>query len=174
MGMKAWRSGVDGETNGARGEKNLRPVGGGSILMGIGGEGGPEGGHRVEVEQRRERGGVPWAQRGAVRQHIVGAAAARPRRARAARCRATVEDDGDGATWLTGGLGRDGGPIVSGWVRRGEAVGAALTGGVGSTVRPIRFSNQIKLISNGFKSAPNFDRSKRCLPVLQKFQIKYG
>jgi hypothetical protein len=41
--------------------------------------------------------------------------------------------------------------------RRGEAVGAALIGGIGSTVRPIRFSNQIKLISNGFKFAPNFD-----------------
>jgi hypothetical protein len=32
-----------------------------------------------------------------------------------------------------------------------------LTGGVGSTVRPIRFSNRIKLILNGFKFAPNFD-----------------
>jgi hypothetical protein len=28
--------------------------------------------------------------------------------------------------------------------QRGEAVDAALTGGVGSTVRPIRFSNRIK------------------------------
>jgi hypothetical protein len=28
--------------------------------------------------------------------------------------------------------------------QRGEAVGAALTGGAGSTVRPIRFSNRIK------------------------------
>jgi hypothetical protein len=62
---------------------------------------------------------------------------------------------------------------VNSWVRCGEAVGAALIGGVGSTVRPIRFSNRIKLISNGFKFAPNFDRFKRCLPVLQKFQIKY-
>jgi hypothetical protein len=44
---------------------------------------------------------------------------------------------------------------------RGEAVGVALTGGVGSTVRPIRFSNRIKFISNGFKFAPNFDRSKK-------------
>jgi hypothetical protein len=57
--------------------------------------------------------------------------------------------------------------------QRGEAVGTALTGGVGSTVRPIRFSNRIKFISNGFKFAPNFDRSKRCFPMLQKFQIKY-
>jgi hypothetical protein len=30
------------------------------------------------------------------------------------------------------------------------------------------------LISNRFKFAPNFDRSKRFLPVLQNFQIKYG
>jgi hypothetical protein len=88
-----------------------------------------------------------------------------------------VEDGGVGAmrsTRLTSEPGRDGGPIVSGWVRRGEAVDAALTGGVGSTVRPIQFSNRIKLISNGFKFAPNFDRSKRCLPLLQNFQIKCG
>jgi hypothetical protein len=42
--------------------------------------------------------------------------------------------------------------------QRGEAVGAALTGVVGSRVRPIRFSNRIKFISNGFKFTPNFDR----------------
>jgi hypothetical protein len=53
--------------------------------------------------------------------------------------------------------------------QHGEAVSAALTGGIGSTVRLIRFSNRIKFISNGFKFAPNFDQSKRCLPVLQKF-----
>jgi hypothetical protein len=58
--------------------------------------------------------------------------------------------------------------------QRGEAVGVALTGGASSTVRPIRFSNRIKFISNGFKFAPNFDRSKSCLPVLQKWEIKYG
>jgi hypothetical protein len=92
-------------------------------------------------------------------------------------CRATVEDGGVGATrstWRTGGPGHDGGLVVSSWVQRGEAVGAALIGGVGSTVRPIRFSNRIKLISNGLKFTPNFDRSKRFLPVLQKFQKKYG
>jgi hypothetical protein len=37
-------------------------------------------------------------------------------------------------------------------------VSAALTRGAGSTVRPIRFSNRIKFISNGFKFAPNFDQ----------------
>jgi hypothetical protein len=158
-GARAWT----GETNGARGEKNLRPAGGGSILT----ESGGEGARRVDAawrqskrERGRERG--PWAWRGAMRRRVVGAA---------------VEDGGVGATrstWLTGGPGRDRGPIVSGWVRHGEAVEAALTGGVGSTVRPIWFSNRIKLISNGFKLAPNFDRSKRCLPVLQNFQIKYG
>jgi hypothetical protein len=42
--------------------------------------------------------------------------------------------------------------------QRSEAVGAALTGGAGSIVRPIRFSNRINFISNGFKFAPNFDR----------------
>jgi hypothetical protein len=96
----------------------------------------------VEAERKRERG--PWARRGAVRQCVIGA---------------TMEDGGVGATrstWLTGGPGRDGGPVVSGWVWRGEAVGAALTSGVGSTVRPIRFSNRINFISNGFKFAPKF------------------
>jgi hypothetical protein len=88
---------------------------------------------------------------------------------------ATVENDGVGATrvyvadrWAETlrGPGRQ---------RLGVARGsAALTRGVDSIVRPIRFSNRIKFISNGFKFAPNFDRSKRCLPVLQKFQIKYG
>jgi hypothetical protein len=55
-----------------------------------------------------------------------------------------------------------------------ERVGAALTSGAGSIVRPIRFSIRIKLISNKFKFVPKFDRSKSCLPLLQKFQIKYG
>jgi hypothetical protein len=115
----------------------------------------------AERKRARERGG-PWA---------------RQWPARAARCRATVEDNGVGVTRLTrltGWPGRDGGPIVSGWVRCGEAGDAALIVGVGSTMRPIRFSNRIKMISNGFKFAPNFDRSKRCLPMLQNFQIKYG
>jgi hypothetical protein len=150
---------------------------GGSVLRGVAGREARRDGRRVEAEWKRERG--PWARRGAARRRVLGAAVARPRRARVAHChcRATVEDGGVGATrstWLIGGPGRDGGPVISGLVRRGEAVGAALIGGVGSTVRPIRFSNRIKLISNGFKFAPNFDRSKRCLSLLQKFQIKYG
>jgi hypothetical protein len=45
-------------------------------------------------------------------------------------------------------------------------VGAALIGGAGNVVRSIRFSNQIKFISNGYKFAPKFDRSKRCLSML--------
>jgi hypothetical protein len=89
----------------------------------------------LEAEQKRERGpGRGVEQRGGVS---------------SARCRAIVEDGGVGATRstrLTRGSGCDGGPIVSGWVWRSEAVGAALTGGVGSTVRPIRFSNRIKRI----------------------------
>jgi hypothetical protein len=115
------------------------------------------GGRRVEVERKREREGERGgarARHGAARWCVVGTAAARTRRARAARCRMTVEDGGVGATrstWLTGGPGCDGGPVVSGWVWRGEAVGAALTGGVGSTVRPIRFSNRIKLNQIDFK-----------------------
>jgi hypothetical protein len=42
--------------------------------------------------------------------------------------------------------------------QRGEAVSAALTGGSSSTMRPIRFSNRIKFISNGFDFTPNFDQ----------------
>jgi hypothetical protein len=55
--------------------------------------------------------GAMW--RGAARQCGVGVATARPRRTRAAHCRATVEIGGVGttrSTWLTGGSGRYGGP----------------------------------------------------------------
>jgi hypothetical protein len=49
-----------GETNGTRGEKNLRPAGGSSVLMESGGEGGPGGwtprGGRAE-EREGERSG---------------------------------------------------------------------------------------------------------------------
>jgi hypothetical protein len=41
--------------------------------------------------------------------------------------------------------------------QRGEAFDAAVTGGAGGTVHPIRFSNRINFISNGFKFAPKFD-----------------
>jgi hypothetical protein len=41
-----------------------------------------------------------------------------------------------------------------------------------STVRPIWFSNRINFISNRFKFAPNIDRSKRCLLVLEKIGNK--
>jgi hypothetical protein len=58
--------------------------------------------------------------------------------------------------------------------QRGERGGAALTSGADSTVRPIRFSNRIKFISNGFEFAPNFDRYKRCLPLLEKLKVKFG
>jgi hypothetical protein len=56
--------------------------------------------------------------------------------------------------------------------QRGEPVGAALIGGVGSTVRPIWFSNRIKFISNGFKFTPNFDRSKKVPSVAPKISNK--
>jgi hypothetical protein len=32
----------------------------------------------------------------------------------------------------------------------------------------------LKTISNRFKFVPNFDRCKRCFPLLEKFHIKYG
>jgi hypothetical protein len=52
--------------------------------------------------------------------------------------------------------------------------GATLTRGLGSTVLGGMNSNGIQTISNRFKFAPSFDRSKRCLPLLKRFQIKYG
>jgi hypothetical protein len=52
-------------------------------------------------------------------------------------------------------------------------VSAALTSGASNTVRSIRFSNRINFISNRFKFALNFDRSKRYLHVLEKLEIKY-
>jgi hypothetical protein len=42
-------------------------------------------------------------------------------------------------------------------VSMSERVSAVLTSGAGSTLRPIRFSNRINFISNGFKFALNFD-----------------
>jgi hypothetical protein len=68
--------------------------------------------------------------------------------------RAKVKGGGVGATrngvankWA----GTRRGPVVSGWVQRGDAVGAALTGGAGNTVRSIWFSNRIKLNQVYFK-----------------------
>jgi hypothetical protein len=58
--------------------------------------------------------------------------------------------------------------------QHGEVVSAALTSGANSIVRPIRFSNRINFILNGFKFAPNFDRQYKCLPLLQKFKVKYA
>jgi hypothetical protein len=98
----------------ARGGRK-RSVGGRWLgFKGSGGEG-RRGGRHVEAEREREReieGAIGVAWSSAV-----------------AHCGAI------------GGPGRDEGPIISGWVQRSEAVGAGLTGGVGSTVRPIRFSN---------------------------------
>jgi hypothetical protein len=53
-----------------------------------------------------------------------------------------------GTARLTGGPGRDrarSSVAGCGARQRGEAIGAALTSGAGSTVRPIQFSNRIKL-----------------------------
>jgi hypothetical protein len=95
-----------GEINGARGKKKIgrRPV---ARFYGEGRGGGTGGVDAAWRQNGRERGG-PWARRGAALRCGVGAL---PRD--------------------TGGRRgqRDGGPVISGWVRRGEAVGAALTGG---------------------------------------------
>jgi hypothetical protein len=70
------------------------------------------------------------------------------------------------------GLGRQ--RLGAGRGNAARRVGAALASGAGSTLCPIRFSNRIKFISNGFKFAPNFNRFKRCLIVLEKLEVKYG
>jgi hypothetical protein len=67
----------------ARGvRKNLRPAGGGSVLTESGGEGGPEGGRRVETERKREREregalGAAWSSAAACRRRGSGSAAVR-------------------------------------------------------------------------------------------------
>jgi hypothetical protein len=158
MGTKARSSGVDGRDKWRAGEEKDRPAAGGSILRGAAGMGARRGGRRVEAERKRERerGGGPGC---SVEQRSdVSSVRQRPGRGArghrvAARHWRTVRSARRG-----GQVGRGAtGPVVSGWVRHGEAVGAALTGGVGSTVCPIRFSNRIKWISNGFKFALNFD-----------------
>jgi hypothetical protein len=100
-GARAWTD----ETNDVRGE-NFWPAGGGSVLKGSGGEGRRGGAPRGGGAGERERGG-PWARCGAA--WWRGVTAARPRRARATRCRAIVVGGGVGTTrtaWLTGGPGR--------------------------------------------------------------------
>jgi hypothetical protein len=60
--------------------------------------------------------------------------------------------------WSGEGKSRRGGerarPVAVGSGQHGTVW---LIGGASSTMRPIRFSNRIKFISNGFKFAPNFD-----------------
>jgi hypothetical protein len=141
------------EKHGAGGG-GIRPAAGGSTLLkGSGGE-----------AERERDGGLAW--RG------VRAGGALPRDSGERRGRRDA-----GRRGLQVGRDATGGRLSAlrcGAGQHGEAVGAALTGGVGNTMRPIQFSNRIKFISNGFKFASNFDRSKQYLPVLQKFQIKYG
>jgi hypothetical protein len=126
MGMKACHSGRGRARQTACGGRKRSASGRWLSLKGSGREGGTRrGGRRMEAERKRERGGErggPGARRGAARWRVVGATAARPRRARATRCRTTVEDGGVGgtrSTWLTGGPGCNGGPIISCWVGRG-------------------------------------------------------
>jgi hypothetical protein len=106
-GAQAWTD----ETNGTRGRK-IRSVGGDFVLKGSAGEGGRRGGRRVEVERERERGGLgtAWSSTAAWRRRCSGPTAA--------RCRATVEGGGvgatrDGVTDRWAGM-RRGGPVVSG------------------------------------------------------------
>jgi hypothetical protein len=69
----------------------------------------------VEAERERDR-----VREGALAWRGIGAVAARPWCAQAARCRATVESGGVGVTRVdvvNRWPGRDGGPVVSVWVR---------------------------------------------------------
>jgi hypothetical protein len=149
------------------------PAGGGSVLRGAAGRG--AGG--VDIAWRwsgRERGegGGPWCGVASAWQRLGRGVRGRPVAARQWRAAGSARRR---STWLTGGPGRDEAPSSlygCGTGQRGEAVGAALIGGVGSTVRPIRFSNRIKFISNRFKFAPNFDRSKKVPSLAPKISNK--
>jgi hypothetical protein len=92
-----------------------------------------------------------------------------------------VENGGVGATVENGGVSATRIDVADRWTgtlrgpdhqRLGEVVGAALTGGVSSTVRPIQFSNRIKFISKGFKFAPNFDWHKKVPSLAPKISNK--
>jgi hypothetical protein len=105
-------------------------------FKGSGKEGGPEGGQRggchVQAEWERERereGGLATVHVGGVFPRDSGE---RRGRGDAGRCGRQVGRSTTGA--------RSSAARCGAW-QRGEVVGAALTGGVGSTVRPIQFSN---------------------------------
>jgi hypothetical protein len=91
--------------------KFFRSAGGGSVLTGSGGEGGPEGwtscGGGAGEREGEGEGGGPWH---GVEQRDGVALARQWRTAGSARRE---------STWLTGGPGRYGGPVVSSWVWHG-------------------------------------------------------
>jgi hypothetical protein len=97
-------------------------------------------------------------------------------RRRAARCRATVEGGGVGVTrngaadkWA----GTRWGPVISSWVRgeaARQAVSAVLTSVVGSTVRPIRFSNRIKFIQTDSNLPQTLTDPKGAFPCLKNWK----
>jgi hypothetical protein len=105
MGTNVWRSDVDGRDDDAWGERNFWPAGSSSILTGSDGVG--------------ARGWTPWGGGAGEREggpSTAWSSAASVRRVRVVRCRTTVESGRVGATrstWLTGGPGRDGGPVFS-------------------------------------------------------------
>jgi hypothetical protein len=153
-----------GEGKMRRGGENLAGAGV-SVLKGSGGEGAQRGGHHVEAERERERErGGPG--RGVEQRGGVASTHQRPgcgvhgrlvivrqwRAAGSARRGTAWLQVGQDTTWAWSSA------AGCGARQRGEAVGAALTGGAGSTVRPICFSNRINFISNGFKFVPNFVR----------------
>jgi hypothetical protein len=136
-----------------RGKKKVgqRPL---APFKGSGGEG-RKVWRRVEAERerKRKRGGalgvawtsaMAWCRRGSG-PTTTRAGDALPRDNGGWRGRRDADDVAD--RWAGTRRGRS---------QLGAARGsAALTGGADSTVCPIRFSNRIKFISNGFKFAPN-------------------
>jgi hypothetical protein len=157
MGTNARRSGVDGRDEWRAGSENFSTDGRRLCFNGKRRGGGPGG---VDATWRRS-----GRERGRGRGALVRCGEGEGGRRVALRQWRTVGSVRRGSTWLTGGPGHYGVRSSAAGCGAGQR-GAALTGGVGSTVRPIRFSNRIKFISNRFKLVINFDRSKRCLTML--------
>jgi hypothetical protein len=132
----------------------------------------------VEAERERERGGLAWC--GAARWRGVGAAAARPLRARAACCRAIVENGGVGATrvdvadrWAgtLRGPGRQRmGAVWGSAVRRSARCGATRWRGVGvAAARPLcaRATRCRATVENGGVSATRVNVADRWAGTLR-------
>jgi hypothetical protein len=126
---RAWMD----EMNGERGRK-FSAGGRWLCFKGSTGEGARRGGRLMEVEREREREGALGT--------VLRSASARQQPGRGA-CGRRGRRDADGVADRWAGTRQGARSSMAGCnVRQqGEAVGAALTGGADTTVRPIRFSN---------------------------------